>query len=210
MATYNEKINQNLDAFFIKLENNAQEIIETTPSFSLASERIMNMVSSKLTTECEGYIYDLYFILADKIKKEKYFQDPVHLNAFYRLNLKEDINDKYHFEINSVNAYKKGIHYKEINKLYTSVGAAAGTFAVGGILKYSISSVLTIPFTVLIAGAAAAAFSTYCKVVPEKNEEAFLEAVKEFLNNLKKDITNWLNDIEDYFNNRVKSLYFND
>ncbi len=210
MATYNEKLIHNLDAFFKRLENNAQEIIETTPTFNLASERIMNIVASKLTTECEGYIYDLYFILADKIKKEKYFQDPVHLNAFYRLNLKEELNKKYHFEINSVNAYKNGIDFKEINRLYTSVGAAAGTFAVGGILKYTISSVVTIPFTVLIAGAAAAAFSTYCKVVPEKNKEAFLEAVKAFLNNLKKEIINWLNDIEVYFNNRVKSLYFND
>lgn len=210
MATYNEKLNQNIDVFFKKLEDNAQEIIKTTPTFNLASERIMNMVSSKLTTECEGYIYDLYFILADKIKKEKYFQDPVHLNAFYRLNLKEDINDKYHFEINSVNAYKKGIHFKEINKLYTSVGAAAGTFAVGGILKYAISGVVTIPFTVLIAGAATAAFTTYCEVVPKKNEKAFLEAVRAFLTNLKKEIINWLNDIEDYFNNRVKSIHFND
>lgn len=210
MAIYNDRLNSDVERFFNGLESDAEEIIKTTPSFYLASERIMNMVSSKLTTECEGYIYDLYFMLADKIKAEKYFQDPTHLNAFYRLNLKEELNEKYHFEINSVNAYKNGINFKEINRLYTSVGAAAGTFAVGGILKYAISGVVTIPFTVLIAGAAAAAFTTYCKVVPEKNDKEFLAAVKAFLMDLKKEIVSWLNDIEDYFNNRVKSLYFQD
>ena len=151
MAIYNEKLKRDIEELFIVIENEAKELIKTTPSFNMATERIMNMVSSKLTTECEGYIYDLYFMLADRIKEEKFFQDTVHLNAFYRLNLKKELNEKYHFEINSLNTYKKGINFKEINKLYASAGAAAGTLAVGGILKYAISGVVTIPFAVLIA-----------------------------------------------------------
>ena len=210
MAIYNEELKHDIEMLFNGIENDAKEIIKTAPSFNLAVERIMNLVSSRLTTECEGYIYDIYFMLANKIKKEKFFQDPNHLNAFYRLNLEKELNEKYHFEIQSVNAYKNGINFKEINKLYASAGVAAGTFAVGGILKYAISGVITIPFAVLIAGAAAAAFSTYSKVIPEKNLNAFVAAVKEFLKGLKSEIINWLNDIEDYFNNRVKSLYFID
>ena len=210
MAIYNEKLINKVEVVFKRLDNDAQEIIKTSPTFSLASERIMNMISSELTTECEGYIYDLYFMLTDHIKREKYFQDPAHLNAFYRLKLREELNEKYHFEVNSINAYKKGIDFKEIDRLYSSVGVAAGTLAVGGILKYAISSVITVPFSVLIAGAATTAFSTYYKVIPRKNNENFMAAVQAFLNELKKEIINWLNDIEDYFNKRVKSLYFDD
>ena len=69
---------------------------------------------------------------------------------------------------------------------------------------------ITVPFSVLIAGAATTAFSTYYKVIPRKNNENFMAAVQAFLNELKKEIINWLNDIEDYFNKSIKSLYFDD
>ena len=88
-------------------------------------------------------------------------------------------------------------------------GATAGTFAVGGILKYILSGVVEIPFAVLIAGAASVAFTSYCKVIPEKNDKEFITSVAVFLRQLETEILEWLNEIEEYFNNRVKALYFN-
>ena len=45
---------------------------------------------------------DMYTCLVAKIKADEYFKDPEHLNAFYRLNLREKLNDRYHFEVESL------------------------------------------------------------------------------------------------------------
>lgn len=209
MKICDNTLNLKVNNLFKEIDNDVKKILKTTSSFNIKTERIMNLVTTKLTTECEGYIYDMYFTLLAKIKEEEYFQDPDHLNAFYHLNLKEELNEKYHFEIDSLSAYKQGISFKEIDKLYCSAGATAGTFAVGGILKYILSGVVEIPFAVLIAGAASVAFTSYCKVIPEKNDKEFITSVAVFLRQLETEILEWLNEIEEYFNNRVKALYFN-
>lgn len=207
MAMYNMELQNQVREMFRELHAKADEVISSSSTYRAASERIMNVVSSKISAESEGYIVDIYTSLVEKIKKEDFFQDPEHLNAFYRLNLRETLNDKYHFEIDSVDSYKSGIDYKEINQLYTSIGAAAGTLAVGGILKFVISSAVSVPFAIIIAGAVVVACATYFKIVPQKNKKDFKRAVNRFLNDLETDILNWIVDVEEFFESQIRILY---
>ena len=128
-------------------------------------------------------------------------------NAFYRLNLRQALNDKYHFDINSLDSYKKGIEFKSVNQIYIAIGAAAGTLAVGGILKYSLSRNVNVPFAVIIAGAVAAACISIFYVVPEKNKTRFRHAVHMFLNELESDVVTWIEEVERFFDSQVKTLY---
>lgn len=93
-----------------------------------------------------------------------------------------------------------------MNTLYAAVGAAAGTLAVGGLLKLAISGLVNVPFAVIIAGAFAAACVAYVSV-PQKNKRDFLQAVNRFLVNLEQEILDWLTEIEIYFEDRVRTLY---
>ena len=190
MAMYNTELQKQVKQMYRDLQARADEVITSSSTYRTASERMMNIVSSKISAETEGYIIDLYDSFTERIKKEDFFQDPEHLKAFYRLNLREELNSKYHFEIDSLDAYKKGIDYEEINRLYASLSVMAGTLAVGGILKFAISSAVNIPFAVIIAGAVAAACAAYLKIVPEKNKKEFRRAVNKFLNDLENDILN--------------------
>ena len=206
MALYNKELEKQVHTLFKELVAKSKEIIASSRTNTDATERIMRLVSSTVSAEAEGYMIDLYASLVDKIKGEEFFKDPEHLNAFYRLNLRDDLNEKYQFSIDSIDAYKKGIQYKEINTIYASVGAAAGTFAVGGILKFALSSGVNIPFVVVIAGALVAACAAYF-AIPTRNKKEYRRAVESFLSDLENEILDWFVDVEVYFDEKVRTLY---
>lgn len=202
----NKELKKHLHDLFIGLKSESDKIALESRTNTEATEKIMRIVSRTLSSAAEGYLVDIYSCLVKKIKQEDYFKNPHNLNAFYELNLRTELSEKYQFNIEDIDAFKKGIEYKEINRLYTAAGAAAGTLALGGILKFALSSVVGIPFAVVIAGAVVAACATYF-VVPTRNRNEYKKAVGKFLNELESDILDWFVDIEVYFNERVRTLY---
>lgn len=202
---YNKELELQIDELFSELYKKVDEIIVTSKTYKTALERITNTIASRVATESEGYIVDLYTSLVDDIKKDDYFKNPNHLNDFYRLNLREELNEKYNFEITSLDSYKKGIEFDEINNLYATAGAAAGILAVGGILKFAISGIVNIPFIVIIAGAVGAALVVN-KAIIIQNKKEFKIVVDKFLKDMEHEIIDWLNDVADYFQSRVNSL----
>ena len=203
---YNSELKKEIHIMFQELSEKAKEIVDTSRTSQMATERISKAVASRVTAESEGYIVDMYTCLVIKIKADEYFKDPEHLNAFYRLNLREKLNDRYHFEVESLDAYTKGIEFKEVNKLYAAAGATAGTLAVGGILKFAISGLIHIPVAIIIAGAVIAGVAAYFSV-PEKNKKVYNRAVNKYLNDMENEILEWLTEVENYFDSQVRSLY---
>lgn len=203
---YSKELEKQLHQLFEELSEKTDQIASEARTNTEATDRIMRLVSSSISAEAEGYMVDMYACLVDKIKSEEYFKNPENLNAFYRLNLREELNEKYQFNIDNIDAYKKGIEYKEINQLYVAAGAAAGTLALGGILKFALSSVIGIPFPIIIAGALVAACATYF-AIPTKNRKDYKKAVDKFMKDLENDILDWFVDVEVYFDEQVRTLY---
>lgn len=203
---YSKELEKQLHQLFEELSEKTDQIASEARTNTEATDCIMRLVSSSISAEAEGYMVDMYACLVDKIKSEEYFKNPENLNAFYRLNLREELNEKYQFNIDNIDAYKKGIEYKEINQLYVAAGAAAGTLALGGILKFALSSVIGIPFPIIIAGALVAACATYF-AIPTKNRKDYKKAVDKFMKDLENDILDWFVDVEVYFDEQVRTLY---
>lgn len=203
---YNSDIERQIHALFIELKKKSIKISSEARTNTNATERIMRLVSSTISAEVEGYIVDIYAGLLEKIKQDDYFKNQENLNAFYRLNLRNELNEKFQFNIENIDAYKKGISYKEINQIYVTVGAAAGTLALGGILKFALSSVVGIPFAIIIAGAVVVACASYF-AIPTKNRKEYKKSIKKFLDELEEDILDWFVDIEIYCDERVRTLY---
>ena len=87
-----------------------------------------------------------------------------------------------------------------------TAGAAAGTLAVGGVLKFALSGVVGIPFAIIIAGAIAAALAAF-RSVPQKNKKNYELAVKKYLSDLENDVLDWIIEVEGYFQDKVRTLY---
>ena len=203
---YNKELEKQVHTLFKELVVKTEGIIESSRTSTDATERIMRLVSSTVSAEAEGYMVDLYADLVDKVKQEEFFRDPEHLNAFYRLNLRDQLNKKYQFSVNSIDEYKNGIQYKEIKSIYATVGAAAGTLAVGELLKLSLSNVVNVPFVLVIAGALVTSCATYF-AISTRNKKEYKKAVRRFLSDLEDGIFSWLDEVEVYFDEKVKTLY---
>ncbi len=206
MQMYKDELKNQIHELFEEMKRKTNDIVETSRTRSIASDRITEYVSAKVAAEGEGYIVDIYNGLVTELKEDEYFQNPEHLNAFYRLNLREELNQKYQFDVKTLNAYKGGIDYKEINRLYVDLGASAGTVALGGILKWTLASVINLPIVVIIAGAILVGILAD-KAVQNNNKKDFIKAIDKYLNNMENEILDWLVDVETYFNDRVRSLY---
>lgn len=203
---YNKELEKQLHELFKELRSKTKKIASEARTNAEATERIMRLVSSTISAEAEGYMVDMYACLVEKVKEDNFFKNPEKLNTFYRLNLRDELNEKYQFNIEDIDAYKKGIEYREINQLYAAAGATAGTLAVGGILKFALSSVVGIPFAVVIAGALVAACVAYF-TIPTRNRKEYIKAVDSFMKNLENDILDWFVDVEVYFDEQVRTLY---
>lgn len=201
-----ELIKKDVHDFFKKLIEEVHEMAAQAPTLQMANEQIASWVGSKVAVACEGYVNDLCYDLAEQVEKEDFFQDANHLNAFYRLDLEEKISEKYHFE---VNANELKMDAQKVNTIYQGLGAAAGTMAVGGILKYALAGMVTIPVWLVVAASLLSGFGTY-QMKTRENREAYLKALDEFLSNLEKEVLDWLTDIEDYYHQQVQSLYTDD
>lgn len=205
-----EKVKGYIEKLFVEMNEEVSEIVNTSPTSVIATQEIMGYVSSKISASSKGYMIDLYGELSKKTLSEKIFEDSANANKFYELNMRQKISDAYQFDVKDLNAYNAGVDFKEINRAYASAGAAAGTAAVGGILLGALSGVVHIPMVVIIAGAVLAGLSaggvTYTKVVPEKNKSNFKEAVDAFMNSLKIELLNWVDNVVKFYNQKVEEL----
>lgn len=201
-----EKIKSDVRELFAKLKDEAFRIIKTYPnSPHLLTTRISSLIATKLSAKSRGYIVDMFIYLESEIEKDEYFKDPSNLNRFYRLNLRDELNEKYRFDVDSSMTYKNGVDFEEINKLYVTASAVAGTTALGGILKFAMSGAINIPIALIIAGAVVAGVTAYFKVT-EKNKKKYEQAVEEYLDDMEKEVLDWLDEVERYFRSRVASL----
>lgn len=201
-----EKIKSEVRELFAKLKKEAFGIIKAYPnSPNNSTKRISDLVATKLSAKSREYIADMYFYLESEIEEDEYFRDSSHLNRFYRLNLRDELNEKYRFDIDSSMTYKNEVDFEEINKLYVTASAVAGTTALGGILKFAMSGAMNIPIVLIIAGAVVSGVTAYFKVT-EKNKKEYEQAVKEYLDDMEKEILDWLDEVECYFRSRVASL----
>ena len=123
-----------INDLFAEMTGQIEAIVRSSSSAEMATKRIMEYVSSTVAAKSLGYISALYSSLSKETLSEELFKSPENANKFYELGLRQKLIDGYEFDVESVSAYKAGVDFKEINRIYTSAGAAVGTTAVSGIL----------------------------------------------------------------------------
>ena len=204
------KVKNHIKELFEELNTEVTNIVETIPDTDMATQHIMETVSGRVTAATEGYVFDLYSLLSKETLKEEIFQDAANANRFYELNLKKQIAEAYQFNIQSLKTYSTSLDFKEINRTYATAAAAVGTAAAGGILLGILHGLVHIPFAVVIAGAVLAGIGggsvTYMKIVPEKNKEGFQTAVNRFMEDLEQELLNWVDDVVNFYNQKVAEL----
>lgn len=192
-------INKSIDNIFSDLKKESYKLFNLNSNIDSVSKKIADKISLDLTVKSKMLITDLYSEMSKKTLLSKDFEDIERKSKFYETDIKKEILEKYKFKITNK------IDYKEANKLYTSLGMAAGTMALGGIFKYVLQNHINIPFIVIICGAIVAFGVTYFSK-PSADKRNLEKAVNEFLDKTKKEFIAWFDEIEKYYNKRVKDI----
>lgn len=190
---------KDIDEIFLDLKKESYEVFNLSSNIDIINKKIIDKISLDLTIKSKMLIIDLYSEMSKRTLASKEFEDIERKSKFYETNIKKEIFEKYKFQVTNK------IDYKEANKLYTSLGISAGTMAIGGILKYVLQNNINIPFIVIICGAVMAFGVTYF-LKPSVNKKNLEKAVDEFLDKTKKEFIAWFDEIEEYYNRRVRDI----
>lgn len=205
-----DEVKKELDKNFIEINSKIESIVQHSRRSSDATEEIMNYLSSKLTSSCKGYVALEYSVKSKKTLQEEIFKSAENANRFYDLNLRQKLADAYDFNIKDFSAYKEGVDFDEINKTWLSLGAAAGTGTLAGILLFVLSKQIHIPVAVVIAGAVLVGLGcgafTCKEAIPKRNKKQYAESVRKFMSDLKTEVEIWIEGIEKYYDGQVNEL----
>ena len=207
MQMYNKQvIIHKVDEMFENLKERSQEIISINSDLSTASKAIVKMVSSEISIRSQTLFTDMYAEMSEKTLSTSIFDDPERQSRFYEANIRGDILSKYKLDITSISAVQTGINYNEVNRLYLSTAAAAGTAAIGGVLKYVLSAGKTVSIALIIAGAVAAFSISYFKGAPHLTKVSFQKGLEEFLSDTKNEFILWFDEVERYYHEQINNL----
>ena len=203
-------VKRQIEQLFIKLNAEVSDIMKSPLSTAEMTDSIMKYISSSLASASQSFITDIYSSLSEQTLNEDIFQSAANANKFYDLGIRERLEDTYMFEVKDLKTYMKGIDYKEINRVYSSVAVGVGTTALSGILMGTLLSGLNIPIAILIAGSLllglAGAGITYGKIIPAKNKANYITAVKKFMSNLKNELLIWVDKVIEFYDKEVNEL----
>ena len=157
---------------------------------------IIKTTINKFTLESKIIITKVYNLMADRTLAEAMFQNANNGAAFYKMDVEEELNEKFNFEIPSKIEYEeKG---NKINIWFVDVVITI----IGGVISISIKKASPIIVAVVIVG-----IMTVINKNKENNKKEDLTAlVKEYLESVKQSILSWVDSIAEYYDERVNEL----
>lgn len=215
---YENEVKEQFSSLIRKMMSELEKEVDKAPTFDVALDRVMRLVSSRLTAAGRGYLSSLYDALSDRTLAEPIFQNPTNANKFYAMDLDHKIVSAYKLDVKDLDSYRQGIGFNEVKRAYAiAIGAlgsavvgAAGTLAVKAILLRVLVKPLNIPFVVVIAGALLFALAggivTDKVIVPDKNKKRLKKSLKTFMKGLESDLHDWIDAVVSFYNKEVDVL----
>lgn len=205
---YSTTIKPKVDKMFSDLDRQAKEIIATSTSMNEAVARATRLVSSEVSTRSKTILSDMLDDLTNALMETEFFSDISKQNAFYRVNLQEEILSKYQFTPSA------SVNYKEASRTVQALKVGGITLAAGAVVEVgvvliaglSLSSLVPIPVSVLVVASIGAALVDYYAIEPAKNKKNLALAFDGYLTQAKQQFLNWFDEVEKYFNTRVEEI----
>lgn len=157
---------------------------------------IIKTTVNKFTLESKIIITKVYNLMADRTLAEPMFQNANNGAAFYKMDVEEELNEKFNFEIPSK------IEYEESERKINEWIKAGIITIIGGVISISLKKASPIIVAVVIAG-----IMTVINKNKENNKKEDLTAlVKEYLESVKQSLLSWVDSIAEYYDERVNEL----
>ena len=205
---YSSKIRPKVDILFHELKEKALMIVNDSSTENEAVNNVTKIVSSELAARSKSILRDMLFELTDALMETEFFTDVLKQNKFAEINLRQEILEKYRFSYNAVIDYNEASRASQAMKVGGTVFIIGGAAEIGTVLirGLSFSSLAPIPVGVLIALSLGAVLADYYFIAPSRSKKALLQALNNYFIEAKRQLLNWFDEVEKYFNMRVEEI----
>lgn len=205
---YSSKINSKVDVMFDELQKKVSAIVASSSTSREAIDRVTATVSSELTARSKSILSDMLFDLTDDLMGTDFFKDISRQNKFSEINLRQEILNKYKFMPSTTVDYKAATREIEALAVGGTVLVIGGVIEVGAILikGLSLSSLAAIPIGILLVASIGAALADYFVVSSSRSKKQMVNAIDNYLVQVKRQFLNWFDEVENYFNMRVEEI----
>lgn len=205
---YSAKIEAKIHSMFDNLRNKVMSIVAESSSSAEAVDNVTRVVSSELTIRSKSIMSDMLFDLTDDLMETEFFVDISRRNRFEEKDLRQEILSKYEFVPSST------VDYKEASKMIQALKVGGTTFVIGGAVEVgivltaglSLSSLVPIPISILIAASIGAALVDCYAIEPGRNKKVLSKAIDDYLAQTQKQFLSWFDEVEIFFNKRVEEI----
>ena len=205
---YSTAIRPKVEKMFSELQSKVKRIIAETDSSKDAVNKILQLVSTETASRSKSILSDMLFDLNDDLMKTSFFSDISRQNKFMEKNLRQEILNNYQFATNI------SLDYDEATRIANSLKLGGGVLVIGGIGSIgvvlikglSLSSLVPIPISIIVAAALGTALVNYFAIEPNKSKMMFEKKVNDYLSEAQQQFLNWFDEVENYFNKRVEEI----
>lgn len=191
-----EKIRKYIDGISAKILIEAQKCVDNKMSNKQVIERTIQITVYKFTPESKMIMSSAYNMMMKHTLEKPEFQTASNKAAFYQLNILNELNNKYVFDV------PDHIDYQE-NKKEIAKWIAAGAIVVlaGGGISIQMEMMIPIAMSVIIAGVMIG-----YKMAEISKTQDVMPLIREYLGSVSETMMRWLDGIERYYDERVENL----
>lgn len=190
------KIRKYIDEISTKILIEAQKCVENKMTNKQVIERVIQITVNKFTPESKMIMSSAYNMMMKHTLEKPEFQTASNKAAFYQLNILNDLNGKFVFDVPNYIDYQE--NKKEIAKW---IAAGAIVVLAGGVISIQMEIVIPIAMAVVIAGVMIG-----YKMAEISKTQDVMPLIREYLNSVSETMMQWLNGIERYYDERVEKL----
>lgn len=190
------KIEQYITKISESILGEAKKCIQTGMSDKQVIDRVITITVNKFTPESKMVMSSAYNMMMEYTLAKPIFQTAQNKAAFYEMDILKELNSKFNFDV------PKHIDYEESKAEMNKWIKAGAVVVVGGLISIPTKSLIPIGIAVIVAGV----MLLLLKDSENGKTQEISCLIKNYLDDVKKTMMQWLNTVEKYYDERVARL----
>lgn len=195
------KIEKYIKKIINELANDAKESIASGMTDKEVIDRITKVTVNKVTPESKMIMSSVYKMLSRETLSEELFQNTEKKAAFYQINILNDLNNRFVFDVPDKIDYSESKN--ELDKWIK--GGSVAVVVIGGAVSIKFKSF--VPFGISLAVAIAAIMGLIIYNKNHSNNKTNINSlISEYLRSVQTSLMAWVESIESYYDERIEEL----
>lgn len=195
------KIEKYVKKIMNDLANDAKEIIAYGMTDKEVIDRIIKVTVNKVTPESKMIMSSVYKMLSRGTLSEEIFQNTENKAAFYQLNILNELNARFVFDVPNKIDYAES--KTELDE-WIKVGSVTVVF-VGGAVSIKFKSLVPLGISLAIVLSAIMGLIVYNKG-QGSNKTNIASLISGYLSSVQTSLMAWIESIENYYDERIRVL----